>query len=89
MVRHGLIPHCLGTTRYSQPASCWGSETVSPKRECRGETVEIDMSSPPAAATFDARAAYAARVDEEALRLVGNHGYQIRGQARGPWSIQA
>ena len=40
----------------------------TPKRDAREETVEIDMSSPPAAATFDARAAYAARVDEEASR---------------------
>ena len=41
---------------------------ATPKRDAREETVEIDMSSPPAAAMFHARAAYAARVDEEASR---------------------
>ena len=40
----------------------------TPKRDACEETVEIDMSSPPAAVTFNARAAYAARVDEEASR---------------------
>ena len=45
-----------------------GSGTGTPKQDPREETVEIDISSPPAAATFDARAAYAARVDEEASR---------------------
>ena len=45
-----------------------GSGIGTPKRDAREETVEMDMSSPPAAARFDARAAYAARVDEEASR---------------------
>ena len=45
-----------------------GSGTGTPKQDAREETVEIDMSTPPAAATFDARAAYPARVDEEASR---------------------
>ena len=42
------------------------------------------MSSPPAAATFDARAAYAARVDEEASRsAAGRDGSS--GGAEDPW----
>ena len=45
-----------------------GSGIGTPKRDAREETVEIDMRSPPDAATFDARAAYAARVVEEASR---------------------
>ena len=45
-----------------------GSGLGTPNRDAREETVEIDMSVPPAAATFDATAAYAARVDGEASR---------------------
>ena len=45
-----------------------GSGIGTPKRDAREETVEIAMSSPPAAATFEARAPYAARVEEEASR---------------------
>ena len=48
------------------PEKGWGIGT--PKREAREQTVDIDMSRPPAAATFDARAAYAARVDQEVSR---------------------
>ena len=48
------------------------------------ENIEIDMSSPPAAATFDARAAYAARVDEEASRSAARRDGSSGG-AEGPW----
>ena len=44
-----------------------GYRIGTPKRDTCKETVEIDMSSPQAQATFDTRAAYAAHVDEEAL----------------------
>ena len=42
------------------------------------------MSSPPAAATFDARAAYAARVDEEAWRSAARRDGSSGG-AEDPW----
>ena len=42
------------------------------------------MSSPPAAATFDARAAYAARVDEEASRSAARRN-DSSGGAEDPW----
>ena len=41
-----------------------GSGIGTPKRDTREGTVEIDMSSPPAARTFHARAAYERRVAE-------------------------
>ena len=49
----------------------------TPKRNALEETVEIDMSSPPAAVTFDARAAYAAGVDEEASRSAAGGIVQV------------
>ena len=61
-----------------------GSGIGTPQRDTREGTVEINMSSLPAAATFDARASSAARVDEEALgsaaRLDGSSG-----GAEDPW----
>ena len=41
-----------------------GSGTGTPKHDYREGTVEIDMSGPPAAGTFDGRAAYQRRVAE-------------------------
>ena len=56
----------------------------TPKRDAREETVEIDMSSPPVAATFDARAACAAHVDEEASRSAARRDGSSGG-AEDPW----
>ena len=72
-----------------------GSGIGTPKRDTREETVEIDMSSPPAAATFDARAAYAARVGEEASRSAaprdgssgGAEDSWVRDPRSGIWTI--
>ena len=61
-----------------------GSGIGTPKRDAREETVEIDMSSPLAAATFDATAAYAARVDEEASRSAARRDGSSGG-AVDPW----
>ena len=61
-----------------------GSAIGTPKRDAREETVEIHMSSPPAAATFDARAAYAARVDEEASTSAARRDGSSGG-AVDPW----
>ena len=61
-----------------------GSGIGTPKRDAREETVEIDMSSPPAAATFLARAAYAASVDEEASRSAARQDGSSGG-AEDPW----
>ena len=44
-----------------------GSGIGLPQHDTREETLQSDRSSPPAAATFDAGAVYAAAVDEEAL----------------------
>ena len=54
------------------------------KRDAHEETVEIDMSSPPAAAKFDATAAHAARVGEEALRPAARRD-SSSGRAEDPW----
>ena len=64
----GHIPLYLASVMLGEQTPEKGSGISTPKRDTREETVGIDMSSPPAAATFDARAAYAARVDEEASR---------------------
>ena len=56
----------------------------TPNQDAREETVEIDMSSPPVAATFHARAAYAARLDEEASRSAA-HRDGSSGGAEDPW----
>ena len=61
-----------------------GSGIGTPKRDAPEETVEIDMSSPPAAARFDARAAYAARVEEEASRSAARRDGSSGG-AEDPW----
>ena len=61
-----------------------GSGIGTPKRDAREETVEIDISSPPAAATFDARAAFVARVEEEASRSAARRDGSSGG-AVDPW----
>ena len=66
LLRH--IPLFSGSVRLGEKTPVKGSGTGRPKQRTCEETVEIDMSSPPAAATFNARSAYAARVDAEALR---------------------
>ena len=48
-----------------------GSGIGTPKRDTPEGTVEIDMSSPPAAGTFDARAAYERRVAEMDSEICG------------------
>ena len=55
-----------------------------PTRDALEETVDIDMSSPPAAATFDARPTYAARADEEASRSAARRDGSSGG-AEDPW----
>ena len=64
-----------------------GSGMDTYKRDAREETVRIDISSPPAAATFDARAAYAACVDEEASRSAARRDGS-RGGAEDPWVME-
>ena len=54
------------------------------------EIVEIDMSSPPAAAMLDARAAYAACLVEEARRDVSSGGAEdpwVRDLRSGIWTM--
>ena len=54
--------------------------------DAREETVGIDMSNPPAAATFGARAAYVARLDEEASRSAARQDGSSGG-AVDPWMM--
>ena len=61
-----------------------GSGIGTPKRDARQDTVEIDMSSAPTAARFDARAVYAARVDEEASRSAARRDGSSGG-TEDPW----
>ena len=63
-----------------------GSGIGTPNQDAREGTVEMDMSSPPAAATFDARAAYAARVDEEGSRSAARRDGSSGG-AEDPWMM--
>ena len=55
LLRH--IPLFSASVMLAEKTPEEGSGIGTPKRNAREETVEIDMSSPPAAATFDARAA--------------------------------
>ena len=64
------------------PEKGWGTGTR--KRDSHEKTVEIDMTSPPAAVTFHARAAYSARVDEEASTSAACQGGSS-GEAKDPW----
>ena len=82
LLRH--IPLFSATVMLGEKTMEKGSGIGTPKRDAREETVEIDMSSPPAAATFDARAAYAARVDEEASRSAARRDGSSGG-AEDPW----
>ena len=74
-----------------------GSEIGTPKGITSEETLEIDMSSSPAAATFDARAAYAARADKQASRSAarrdgssgGAEDPWVRDPRPGRWTIRA
>ena len=63
-----------------------GSGIGTPKRDARQQIAEMNRSSPPAAAMFVARAAFAARVDEEALRSAARR-YGSSRVAEDPWVI--
>ena len=82
LLRH--IPLFSASVMLGEKTPEKGSGTGTPKRDARKETVEIDMKSPPATATFDARAAYAARVDEEASRSAARRDGSSGG-AEDPW----
>ena len=82
LLRH--IPPYLASVMLGEKTPEKGSGIGTPKPEAREETVEIDMSCPPAAATFGARAAYAARVDEEASRSAARQDGSSGG-AVDPW----
>ena len=73
-----------------------GSAIGTPNRDTRNETTEIDMSRPPAPATFHVRAAYAAPLDEEALRSAARQDgpsaraedVWVRNPQSGIWTIR-
>ena len=62
LLRH--IPLFSASVMLGEKTPEKGSGIGTPNHHTRERTVEIDMSSPPAAATFDARAAYERRVAE-------------------------
>ena len=66
LFRHIPLFSASVTLRENKPEK--GSGIGTPELDTREEKVDICMSSPPAAATFDAHAAYAARVDKEPLK---------------------
>ena len=78
LLRH--IPLFSASVMLGEKTPERASEIGTPKRDTREETVEIDMSSPP----FDARAAYAAGVDEEASRSAARRDGSSGG-AVDPW----
>ena len=82
LLRH--IPLFSASVMLGEKAPEKGSGIGMPKWDTGEETVGIDMSSPPAAATSDARAAYAARVDEEASRSAACRDGSSGG-AVDPW----
>ena len=82
LLRH--IPLFSASVMLGEQTPEKGSGIGTPKWDAREETVEINMSSPPAAATFDARAAHAARVDEEASRSAARRD-SSSGGAEDPW----
>ena len=82
LLRH--IPLFLASVMLGEKTPEKGSGIGTPKRDAREETVEIDMGSPPAAAAFDARAAYAACVDEETSRSAARRDGSSGG-AEDPW----
>ena len=94
MVCHRLTPSLFRHIPLFSASVMLGEKTLekglgigTPNRDTREVTVEIDISSSPDAATFDARAAYAARVDKEALRSAA-HGDDSSGRADDPWVRQ-
>ena len=61
----------------------------TPERDTREATVEIDMSSPPAAGVFDARAAYERRVAEMDAELRGGSSGEswLQDPRSGIWTM--
>ena len=82
LLRH--MPLFSASVMPGEKTSEIGSGIGTPKPDAREETVEINMSSPSAAAMLDARAAYAARVDEEASRSAARRDGSSGG-AEDPW----
>ena len=82
LLRH--IPLFSASVMLGEKTPEKGSRISTPKWDTPEDTVEIDMSSPPAAATFRARAAYAARLDEQASRSAA-HGDGSSVGVKDPW----
>ena len=82
LLRH--IPLLSASVMLAEKTPEKNSGIGTPKRDAREETVEIDMNSPPAAAAFHARAAYAARMDQEASRSAARRDGS-NGGAEDPW----
>ena len=82
LMRH--IPVFSASVMLGEKTPEKGSGIGTHKRDACEKTVEMDMSSPPAAATFDTRAAYAARVYEEASRSAARQDGSSGG-AENPW----
>ena len=82
LMRH--IPPFSASVMLGEKKPEKGSGIGTPKGDTCEKTVEIDMSSPPAVVTLDARAAHSARVNEEASSSPAPRDGSSGG-AKFPW----
>ena len=87
LLRH--IPLFSASVMLGEKTREKGSGIGTPKRDTCEGTVEIDMSSPPAAGTFDARAAYERRVAEMDLEIRGGSSGEswVHDLRSGIWTM--
>ena len=87
LLRH--IPHFPASVMFGEKAPEKGSGIGTPKRDTHEGTVEIDMSSPPAARTVDARAAYDRRVAEMDSEIRGGSSVEswVQDPRSGIWTM--
>ena len=87
LLRH--IPLFSATVMLREKTPGKGSGTGTPKRDTREGTIEIDMSSPSAARTFDARAVYERRVAEMDSELRGGSSGEswVQDPRLGMWTM--
>ena len=88
-----FIPEFSANMMFGEKTTGKGSGIVNWKQSTQDDTVEMDIGSPSAARTFDARAPYERRVAEMDSQVcggsIGESCIQDRGRAYGPWSVRA
>ena len=87
LLRH--IPLFSASVMLGEKTPEEGSGIGTPNRDTREGTVEIDMSSPPAAGTFDGRAAYERRVAEMDSEIRGGSSGEswVQDPPSGIWTM--